>query len=136
MEVRIRREPGVDAGSGGRCSSRGLGACLREGAQRFGWVQRDPKPRVRRDGSWLIGTGVAASTLPVNQYPATALVQVDPAGNYRVRIDATDIGTGAWTVLTQIAADALEVPPERVQLDIGDSALPKASAAGGAAGTA
>ena len=63
-------------------------------------------------------------------------MQVDPAGNYRVRIDATDIGTGAWTVLTQIAADALEVPPERVQLEIGDSALPKAGAAGGSSGTA
>src|SRR5260370_4911000 len=136
MEVRIRNDRAVDRESGRRFSSRGLVACLREGAQRFGWVQRDPKPRVRRDGSWLIGTGVAASTLPVNQYPATALVQVDPAGNYRVRIDATDIGTGAWTVLTQIAADALEVTPERVQLEIGDSAIPKANAAGGASGTA
>ncbi|MFL5652720.1 MAG: xanthine dehydrogenase family protein molybdopterin-binding subunit [Ktedonobacteraceae bacterium] len=136
IELRLRNEPAVDPESGRPFSSRGLVACLREGAQRFGWVQRDPKPRVRRDGSWLIGTGVAASTRPVNQYPATALVQVDPAGNYRVRIDATDIGTGAWTVLTQIAADALEVPPERVQLEIGDSALPKAGAAGGSSGTA
>src|SRR5216684_1286513 len=136
IELRIRNEPAVDPESGRPFSSRGLVACLREGAQRFGWVQRDPKPRVRRDGSWLIGTGVAASTLPVNQYPATALVQVDPAGNYRVRIDATDIGTGAWTVLTQIAADALEVPPERVQLEIGDNALPQANAAGGSSGTA
>jgi xanthine dehydrogenase YagR molybdenum-binding subunit len=63
-------------------------------------------------------------------------VQVDRAGNYRVRIDASDIGTGAWTALTQIAADALEVPPERVQLAIGDSSLPKAGLAGGSAGTA
>src|SRR2546423_5681234 len=136
IEVRLRHEPAVGPERGPPFSSRGLGALLRGQAQRLGWVQRDPKPRVRRDGSWLIGTGVAASTRPVNQYPATALVQVDPAGNYRVRIDATDIGTGAWTVLTQIAADALEVPPERVQLEIGDSALPKAGAAGGSSGTA
>src|SRR5947207_7027311 len=136
IELRVRNEPAVDPETGRPFSSRGLVACLREGAQPFGWGERDPKPRVRRDGSWLIGTGVAASTLPVNQYPATSLVQVDPAGNYRVRIDATDIGTGAWTVLTQIAADALEVPPERVQLEIGDSALPKAGAAGGSSGTA
>ena len=63
-------------------------------------------------------------------------MRVDQAGRYRVRIAASDIGTGAWTVLTQIAADALEVPLERVHLEIGDSALPKAFAAGGSSGTA
>jgi xanthine dehydrogenase YagR molybdenum-binding subunit len=136
IELRIRNEPAVDPESGHPFSSRNLVACLREGAQRFGWAPHDPKPRARRDGPWLIGTGVAASTYPANQFPATALVQVDRAGNYRVCIDATDIGTGAWTVLTQIAADALEVRPERVQLEIGDSALPKAGVAGGSAGTA
>ncbi len=126
IELRIRNEPAVDPESGRPFSSRNLVACLREGAQRFGWAQRDPTPRVRRDGRWLIGIGVAASTKTANQLPASALVQVDPAGRYRVCIDASDIGTGAWTALTQIAADALEVPPERVQLQIGDSALPQA----------
>jgi xanthine dehydrogenase YagR molybdenum-binding subunit len=136
IELRLRNEPAVDPESGHPFSSRNLVACLRQGAQRFGWALRDPKPRARRDGSWLVGTGVAASTFPAIQFPATALVQVDRAGNYQVRIDATDIGTGAWTVLTQIAADALEVPPERVQLEIGDSALPRAFVAGGSSGTA
>jgi xanthine dehydrogenase YagR molybdenum-binding subunit len=136
IELRLRNEPAVDPETGRPFSSRNLVACLREGAQRFGWAQRDPNPRARRDGPWLIGTGVAASTYPLYQFPATALAQVDRAGNYRVRIDATDIGTGALTVLTQIAADALEVPPERVQLEIGDSSLPKAGLAGGSAGTA
>ncbi len=135
IELRIRNEPAVDPETGHPFSSRNLVACLRQGAQRFGWAQRDPKPRARRDGSWLVGTGVAASTFPAIQFPATALVQVDRAGNYQVRIDATDIGTGAWTVLTQIAADALEVPPERVHLEIGDSALPRAFVAGGSSGT-
>ncbi len=136
IELRIRNEPAVDPESRRPFSSRGLVACLREGAQRFGWQQRDPTPRTRREGRWLVGIGVAASTYPLYQFPATALAQVDQAGNYRVRIDATDIGTGAWTALTQIAADALEVPPERVQLEIGDSSLPKAGLAGGSAGTA
>src|SRR6266851_3380875 len=135
IELRIRNEPAVDPESGRPFSSRNLVACLREGAQRFGWAPHDPKPRARRDGPWLIGTGVAASTFSVFQFPATALVQVDRAGNYQVRIDATDIGTGAWTALTQIAADALEVPLERVQLEIGDSALPRAFVAGGSSGT-
>src|SRR6266566_2962275 len=136
IELRIRNEPAVDPESGHPFSSRNLVACLREGAQRFGWAPRDPRPRARRDGSWLIGTGVAASTFPAIQFPAAALAQVDRAGNYHVRIDATDIGTGAWTALTQIAADALAVPLERVQLEIGNSSLPRAFVAGGSSGTA
>ncbi len=136
IELRIRNEPEIDPESGLPFSSRNLVACLREGAQRFDWQRRDPTPGKRREGRWLVGTGVAASTYPSYLRPSTALVQVDQAGNYRVRIDATDIGTGAWTVLTQIAADALEVPPERVHLEIGDSSLPMAYVAGGSAGTA
>src|SRR5579859_8129580 len=84
IELRLRNEPAVDPETGRPFSSRGLVACLREGAQRFGWAPRDPQPHVRRDGSWLVGTGVAASTYPANQFPATALVQVDRAGHYQV----------------------------------------------------
>jgi len=136
LELRMRNEPAVDPETGHPFSSRSLVACLREGAQRFAWQPRDPRPRARGDGPWLIGTGVAASTFPAIQFPATAQVSVDHAGTYRVRIDATDIGTGAWTALTQITADALAVPPERVQLEIGDSSLPRAFVAGGSSGTA
>jgi xanthine dehydrogenase YagR molybdenum-binding subunit len=136
IEVRIRNEPAVDPESGRPFSSRNLVACLREGAQRFGWQPRDPTPRLRRAGRWLIGTGVAASSYPALQFPAAAQVSVDQAGNYQVRIDAIDIGTGAWTALTQIAADALEVPIERVQLGIGDTALPQALWATASTGTA
>src|SRR5258707_15134082 len=136
IELRIRNEPAVDPETGRPFSSRGLVACLREGAQRFGWQPRDPQPRTRRDGRWLVGTGVAASTYPLYLLPASARAGVDRAGRYRVSIAASDIGTGAWTALTQIAADALEVPLERVQLEIGDSSLPKAFLAGGSSGTA
>jgi xanthine dehydrogenase YagR molybdenum-binding subunit len=111
-------------------------ACLREGAERFGWQPRDPSPRGRREGRWLIGTGVGASTYPALQLPAAAWVCVDQEGHYSVRIAAADIGTGAWTALTQIAADALEVPVEQVHLEIGDSILPPAGWAGGSSGTA
>jgi len=134
IELRIRNEPAVDPETGRPFSSRGLVACLREGAQRFGWQPRDPQPRTRRDGRWLVGTGVAASTYPLYLLPASARAGVDRAGRYYVRIAAADIGTGAWTALTQIAADALEVPLERVHLEIGDSALPQASVAGGSSG--
>lgn len=136
IDLRIRNEPAADPETGHPFSTRGLVACLRAGTQRFGWQPRDPQPRTRRDGSWLIGTGVAASTYPCYQFPATARVSVDRTGRYRVSIAASDIGTGAWTVLTQIAADALEAPLERVYLEIGDSALPPAGGAGGSSGTA
>src|SRR5437764_10868793 len=136
IELRIRNEPAVDPESGRPFSSRNLVACLREGAQRFGWAKRDLQPRQRRAGRWLVGTGVAASTYPAVQLPASAHVAVDAAERYRVRIAAEDVGQGAWTVLTQIAADALEVPVEQVQLDIGDSALPQAFPAWGSTGTA
>lgn len=136
IELRIRNEPDVDPETGRPFSSRGLTRCLREGAERFGWAARPRQPRMQQDGPWLIGTGVAASTYPVYTFPAEALVRVDRAGHYTVHIAASDIGTGAWTALTQIAADALEVPPEQVHLEIGDSALPKAGGAGGSSGTA
>ncbi|MDQ6659573.1 MAG: molybdopterin-dependent oxidoreductase, partial [Chloroflexota bacterium] len=85
---------------------------------------------------WLIGMGVAASTYPTRRRPSTALARVDGEGHYSVLIDASDIGTGAWTTLTQIAADALEVPLECVHIEIGDSVLPRAPGAGGSMGNA
>jgi xanthine dehydrogenase YagR molybdenum-binding subunit len=135
IELRIRNEPAVDPETGRPFSSRGLVACLQEGAKRFGWQPRDPRPGMRVDGRWRIGTGVAASTYPSLQLPAAARIEVDRGERYRVSIAASDIGTGAWTALTQIAADALEVPVERVQLEIGDSALPQSGGAGGSSGT-
>ncbi len=134
VEFRIRNEPAIDPDTKHPFSSRGLVACLREGARRFGWDGRDPTPRARRDGRWLIGTGVASSTYPTRRRASQALARVDRDGNYTVLIDASDIGTGTWTALTQIAADALGVPLERVRVEIGDSALPRAPGAGGSMG--
>jgi xanthine dehydrogenase YagR molybdenum-binding subunit len=135
IELRVRNEPTADPENGLPYSSRHLVACLREGAARFGWAPRDPTPRARRAGRWLVGTGMAASTYPAVQLPASARVAIDGAGRYRVSIAAVDIGTGAWTALTQIAADALEVPVEQVQLEIGDTTLPQAFPAWGSTGT-
>ncbi|MEU7990812.1 xanthine dehydrogenase family protein molybdopterin-binding subunit [Streptosporangium canum] len=136
VELRIRNEPETDPESGLPFSSRNLVACLREGARRFGWAGRDPAPGVRRRGRLLVGTGVAASTYPVYRRPSRASARAEPDGRFTVRIAAADIGTGARTVLTQIAADALRAPVDRVQVQIGDSALPAASLAGGSMGTA
>ncbi|MCT9934203.1 xanthine dehydrogenase family protein molybdopterin-binding subunit [Planotetraspora sp. A-T 1434] len=136
IELRIRNEPDVDPESGRPFSSRNLVACLREGARRFGWAGRDPEPGIRREGGLLVGTGVAASVFPVYRMPSQATARAEPDGGFTVRIAAADIGTGARTVLTQIAADALDAPMDRVRVEIGDSALPPAWVAGGSAGTA
>lgn len=135
VEFRVRNEPAADPESGQPFSSRNLVACLREGARRFGWTERDPTPRARREAGWWVGTGIAASTYPVHRIPGSAAtIRVGPDGRYAVSIAAADIGTGTWTTLTQIAADALEVAVEDVELRIGDTALPFASPAGGSSG--
>jgi xanthine dehydrogenase YagR molybdenum-binding subunit len=136
IELRIRNEPDVDPESGQVFSSRNLVACLRQGAERFGWNERDPTPAAHRDGAWLWGTGVAASTYPARMRPSEALASRAADGSFVVRVAAADIGTGARTALTQIAADALEVEPGRVRVEIGDSAFGQAPVAGGSAGTA
>jgi xanthine dehydrogenase YagR molybdenum-binding subunit len=135
VALRIRNEPRVHPESGLPFSSRNLVACLREGARRFGWEPRDPTPRARREGRWLVGTGVASSTYPYFPLPgSSATIRVTPGGRYTVSLAAADIGTGTWTVLHQIAEDALRVGEEDVDLQIGDSALPSASPAGMSSG--
>ncbi|MFJ7152420.1 xanthine dehydrogenase family protein molybdopterin-binding subunit [Streptomyces sp. NPDC100445] len=136
VELRVRNEPDREPGSGKPFSSRNLVRCLREGARRFGWADRDPRPGVRREGPLLLGTGVAAATYPVMASPSSATAQALPDGTFTVRVNAADIGTGARTVLTQIAADALGVPLDRVRTEVGHSDLPPAPLAGGSSGTA
>jgi xanthine dehydrogenase YagR molybdenum-binding subunit len=135
IEFRVRNEPEIDAESGLPYSSRNLVTCLREGARRFGWEGRDPTPRARQDGRWLVGTGMASATYPVYRMPGSrATIRHEGDGKYAVEIGAADIGTGTWTALTQISADALEVGVEDVELRIGDTRLPYASVEGGSSG--
>lgn len=135
VEFRIVNEPAVDPELDRPFSSRNLVACLEEGARRFGWAGRDPAPRSRREAGWLVGTGVAASMYPVYRLPgSTATIRLGPDGRYAVLIGAADLGTGTWTSLTQIAADALAVPVDRIDLRIGDTDLPPAMSAGGSSG--
>ncbi|MBY4384877.1 xanthine dehydrogenase family protein molybdopterin-binding subunit [Rhodococcus fascians] len=135
IELRIRNEPDVDPASGNPFSSRSVVQCLREGAEKFGWDRRDSTPGRRREGNTLLGMGVATASYPVLISPSTAAARVEQDGTITVSVAASDIGTGARTVLRQIAADALEVDADAVTLELGDSALPKAPGAGGSSGT-
>ncbi|MGW0157855.1 xanthine dehydrogenase family protein molybdopterin-binding subunit [Mycobacterium sp. NPDC003323] len=135
IELRIRNEPPVDPETGSPWSNRRLIECLQTGAQRFGWADRDPKPGNRSDGEWLIGTGVASAVYPAMLMPGnSARIEHVAPGRYVVQIGAVDIGTGTWTALAQIAADALDCDLSAIDLQIGDTALPDASVAGGSSG--
>jgi len=136
VELRVLNEPASDPETGKAFSSRHLVDCLRRGADAFGWDARDPAPGVRREGRWLVGTGVASALYPAMVMPSSARVTAHRDGRLVVEINATDIGTGARTVLAQVAADRLGVDPGRVDIRIGVSSLPTGSIAGGSAGTA
>ncbi|MFF1924063.1 xanthine dehydrogenase family protein molybdopterin-binding subunit [Streptomyces sp. NPDC058221] len=133
--LRARNEPTTGPVSGLPFSSRNVLACFEEGARRFGWADRDPRPGLRRDGRWLIGTGTAAATYPSGVGPSTAAVTAEADGTFTVRVNAADIGTGARTAMTLVAADALEVDPDRIRMRIGDSDIGPAMIAGGSMGT-
>jgi xanthine dehydrogenase YagR molybdenum-binding subunit len=136
VELRIRNEPDVDPETGKPFSSRNLVACLREGAERFGWAGRDHRPGMRLEDGWWVGTGVAASVYPTMRMPKSTASLRFESGRYVGRIGAADLGTGAYTVLPQILADALGVDQDSVDVLLGDTDLPEASVAGGSSGTA
>ncbi|KUH99869.1 xanthine dehydrogenase family protein molybdopterin-binding subunit [Mycobacterium sp. IS-3022] len=135
IELRIRNEPAVDPETGNPWSDRRLVECLRTGAGRFGWAPRDPEPGTRCEGEWLVGTGVASSVYPAMIMPGNgARIECIAPGRYAVGIGAVDIGTGTWTALSQIAADALGCELDAIELQIGDTDLPTASVEGGSSG--
>ncbi|MET7304819.1 xanthine dehydrogenase family protein molybdopterin-binding subunit [Embleya sp. NPDC005575] len=135
VDLRLRNEPDTGPVSGLPFRGRNLTACLREGARRFGWHTRDHRPRRRREGPLLIGTGMAATNFGTGALPSSAGITAEVDGTYTVAVGASDIGTGARTALTAIAADALGVHPDHIRLRIADSDLGHAWAAGGSRGT-
>ncbi|WP_094289640.1 xanthine dehydrogenase family protein molybdopterin-binding subunit [Mycobacterium lehmannii] len=135
IELRIRNEPDVDPETGNPWSDRRLVECLQTGAEQFGWASRDPEPGSRCEGEWLLGTGVASAVYPAMVQPGnSARIECVAPGRYAVAIGAVDIGTGTWTALSQIAADALGCELSAIDLQIGDTDLPAASVEGGSSG--
>jgi xanthine dehydrogenase YagR molybdenum-binding subunit len=134
IELRVRNEPSEDPEKHIPFSSRHLIACMREGARRFGWGKRNPKPGQLRDGHWLVGIGMAAATRGNPLMLSKANVRLDPDGIATVRMAMTDIGTGTYTILAQIAAEMLGLPMERVRVELGDTNFPQAAGSGGSWG--
>ncbi|HEY7103489.1 MAG TPA: molybdopterin cofactor-binding domain-containing protein, partial [Mycobacteriales bacterium] len=135
LELRLRNHTDVD-GHGNPWSSDGLPECLRLGAERFGWAGRDPTPRARRDGDWLIGTGMAAAGYPVPLFMPVqrARARLYADGGAVVEAGTQEFGTGVTTAMAQVGADALGVPLSDVRFAAGDTDLPNVSSAVGSAG--
>ena len=136
IELRLRNEPALDPELDVPFSSRQLVACLRDGAARFGWTARQAKPRAVTDGRWWVGMGVAAAIRSNLLMASTCAVALDRQGLLTVRMAMTDIGTGSYTVFSQIAAEMLGLPIERVHMQLGDSDLPDTPGSGGSWGAA
>lgn len=131
VELRLRNEPERDEFKNLPFSSRSTRECYRVAGERFGWSRRNPQPRSMRDGRWLIGWGMASATYPMNFAPASAVARLLPDGTAEVMSAASDMGPGTWTSMTQVAAEALGLPIERVKFHLGDTRLPRAPIHGG-----
>ena len=134
IALRIRNEPEVDPGSGTPFSTRTLVPCMQKGAALFGWDQRNSRPAQVRDGQWLVGLGMAAAIRGNPMLAAKASVRLGADGVARVRTSMTDIGTGSYTILSQIAADLLGLPMDKVSVELGDTDFPEAPGSGGSFG--
>ena len=112
-------------------SSKSLRECYKRGAEAFGWQNRKSEPRSRRDGRLLVGVGMATASYPAKQSGSSASAAIRADGTAVVLAGSQDIGTGTYTIMTQIAADALSLPIDRVRFDLGDSTFPETPVSGG-----
>jgi xanthine dehydrogenase YagR molybdenum-binding subunit len=134
IEFRVLNEPAVHPETGQPFSDRRLVECMREGARRFGWERRPARPGTLRDGRWLVGYGMAAAVRMQFQLPSKATVRMMPDGTAVVRSDITDIGTGTYTIVAQVAAETLGLALERIKVEIGHSDYPPGAGSGGSFG--
>ncbi|WP_394824239.1 xanthine dehydrogenase family protein molybdopterin-binding subunit [Pendulispora albinea] len=131
IELRLRNYADEDPDEKKPWSSKSLRDCYRRGAEQFGWSRRTAAPRSMRDGRWLVGWGMATATYPAHQRAASAIARVRADGSALVQAGSQDIGTGTYTIMTQIAADALTLPLDQVRFELGDTALPETPNSGG-----
>ncbi|WP_299762064.1 xanthine dehydrogenase family protein molybdopterin-binding subunit [uncultured Pontibacter sp.] len=133
LELRLKNYTEIDQSIDKPYSSKALRDCYRQGAEKFGWQKRNPAPRSMRDGNQFIGWGMATGFWDSLQVPARAKAILSADGKLRVTSATADIGTGTYTIMTQIAAETLGLPLEDVTFELGDSDMPLAFIEGGSA---
>lgn len=131
VELRLKNFTAHNANEDKPYSSKALRECYEQGAERFGWSKRSMQPRSMQDGHQLVGWGMASGVWEAMQMPASAKACIDATGKLIVSSATTDIGTGTYTVMTQIAAEAMGFPMEQVEFKLGDSSMSEAPLQGG-----
>lgn len=131
VELRLKCYSDRDQSSGLLYSSKNLHECYRQGAEVFGWKRRTPAPRSMREGHELIGWGMATGVWDAMQMPITVRITLTSNGHAQVSCATADIGTGTYTIMAQVAADALGLPIEAITIKLGDSTLPQSPVEGG-----
>jgi xanthine dehydrogenase YagR molybdenum-binding subunit len=131
VELRLRYYSERDQNEDIPYTSKQLRECYRQGAEAFGWNKRRPEPRSMRDGNNLVGWGMATGVWEALQMPVATRIVMTANGHAEVSCAASDIGTGTYTVMAQVAADSLGLPIENVSIKLADSTLPQAPVEGG-----
>ncbi len=131
IDLRLRNYAENDPDDGKPFSSKSLRECYLVGAQRFGWDSRNPKPASMRLDGKLLGMGMASASYPAFRSDASALIRMEPDGTVIVQSGTQELGTGSYTIFSQIAAHVLEIPVDRVRFELGDTALPRAPISAG-----
>jgi xanthine dehydrogenase YagR molybdenum-binding subunit len=131
MELRLRNYSEREQNDDLPYTSKKLRECYREGAEAFGWDKRNPEPRAMRDGSELVGWGMATGVWEALQMEMSASIALTANGHAEVACATSDIGTGTYTIMAQVAADLLGLPIENISIKLGDSTLPQSPVEGG-----
>ena len=131
LELRLRCYSDRDQHDDRPYSSKALRECYRQGAEAFGWVKRNPKPRSMREGGDLVGWGMATGVWEALQVPITVRIVLSANGHAEVACATSDIGTGTYTIMAQVAADMLGLPLDNISIKLGDSSLPQSPVEGG-----
>lgn len=131
VDLRLINYAGMEPQKNKPWSSKYLDECYRQGAEMIGWSSRDPLPGSMRKGNLLIGYGMATACYPANRSASSARVKVFADGHAVAESCTQDIGTGTYTIMTQIVAETLGLPVEKVHCKLGDSLLPKGANSGG-----
>ena len=131
LELRFRCYSDRDQNEGLPFTSKKLRECYWQGAEAFGWGRRNPQPRLMRDGSELVGWGVATGVWEALQMKMAARIVLTANGHAEVSCATSDIGTGTYTIVAQVAADMLGLPIDNVTVRLADSTLPRSPVEGG-----
>src|SRR6201996_8691595 len=136
IQLRVINHSDMEEQKKKQFSEKNLKECYERGAEAIGWKNRNAQPGSIKQGNYLVGYGMATATYPANRSASAAKATIFADGRAEILCGTQDIGTGTYTIMTQIAADAFGLPVEKVKVKLGDSSFPKGAQSGGSQVTA